>query len=84
MVNEKSETRFFRVIPRFRWLERLFLIDMRFACDGITWRRKIALAGLIANGFKRRTFNHGRRGTTRKRTGFCMPKSETCLALGHF
>ncbi len=29
----------FRAVPRFQWLERLVLIEMRLACDGITWRR---------------------------------------------
>ncbi len=29
----------FRAVPRFQWLERLVLFDMRLACDGITWRR---------------------------------------------
>ena len=44
----------------------------------------IALAAIISSGLQRKTLNHGRRGTTRNRTGFYVPKRETCHARIHF
>ena len=43
----------------------------------------IAVAEMLSCGFKRKSFDHRRHGTTRKRIRFCMPKRETFLAWGH-
>ena len=44
----------------------------------------IAVAEMISRGFTRKNFDHGRRGPTRKRKGFCVATRESCDAWGHF